>query len=88
MKGLFPRLAAAALATAALVAPAGAEDGSSRDRSDFEAAAGRAMLFEAISLVDNDPLRRGAPERREASARPPQPERRAVRVILPSPYAR
>lgn len=88
MKGLLPRFAAAGLATAALIAPAGAEDGSSRDRTDFETAAGRAMLFEATSIVDNDPLRRGAPERRDANLRASQPERRAVRVILPSPYAR
>lgn len=84
----FARLAAAGLALAALGTPARAEDGASQDRADFDAVAGRAMLFEATSMVDNDPLRPRVVPRREASARALQPERRAVRVILPSPYTR
>ncbi len=87
------RLAGAVLlATIVLGSPAKAED-TSRDRADFEAAAGRALLFEATSIVDNDPLRPPPPARREASAREAsareiRPERRAVRVVLPSPYGR
>lgn len=77
----------AALAAAVLGDPAWAEDGTSRDRADFEAAAGRALLFEAISMVENDPLR-PRPAAPEASNRPARSERRAVRVILPSPYRR
>jgi hypothetical protein len=80
--------ALAGLALTLFGAPAQAEDGGSRDRAEFEAAAGRALLFEAISIADNDPLKPRASDRRETGARAAQTERRAVRVILPSPYAR
>lgn len=79
---------AAALAALPCATPLKAENGASQDRADFDAAAGRALLFEPTSLVENDPLRPRAAEPRVATARSAQPERRAVRVILPSPYAR
>jgi len=92
MQHRWARLAAGAIAVAVAMGLFGqsvrAEDGGSRDRAEFDAAAGRAMLFEGTSIADNDPLRARPTEARSAIARPPAPQRRAVRVILPSPYAR
>ena len=80
--------ALAGISVSLLGVPARAEDGGSRDRADFDLAAGRALLFEATSIADNDPLKPRPSAPREAAARGSQTERRAVRVILPSPYAR
>jgi hypothetical protein len=85
MKMASRKLQAAALAAAAFASPAAAEDGSSRDRAEFDAAAGRMPLQAAFTAkVDQpQPTRPGEP-----SARDNRPERRTVRVILPSPYGR
>jgi hypothetical protein len=72
---------------AALGAPAYAEDGSSRDRAEFDAAAGR-LLFQSTSIAEAEPAKPQTVRRSEPSPRDHRQERRTVRVILPSPYGR
>lgn len=85
-RGLMRWVGAAALG-AGFGAPALAEDGS-RDRAEFDAAAGRA-LFQPISTAEAYPSRpTAAAGRSEPNPTGDRPQRRAVRVILPSPYGR
>jgi hypothetical protein len=85
-KPLIRLLGVAPLAGLALAASARAED-ISRDRAEFDAAL-RGYLLQPTPVADSVPTRGRRVERPPQASPSPSPERRTVRVVLPSPYGR
>ena len=82
------RAALALVALLALGAGGAPAQDASRDRADFDAAAGRAMAAAEPAPPAGAEPAAATPEGRARGDPGAKPPRQAVRVVLPSPYGR